>query len=431
MVDSEDSVAVLPVVVLGTDTLLAALPATGGQLARACGAAGFAAATPATWGDEVIADATLRILTRRPEDPAILCSCPLVAEKLLNNGTDLNRFLVPVEAPPVAAARYLRAQFGSAPVHVTYAGSCPAAMHSEIDTHFTPSELFGLLAERGVKLSAQEKDPRGSPVVRRYRSLPGGAPAPQALWAQNGRMLVELATGDYSAELAQRLIARERALFDLAPRLGCVCSGVINGGAPTAARASVMATEPARSRGEVLDPGLRVEVERHIPASQRTPTPPTPPESHPAYRESFAGRDAHIRKVETVAATPPRRIARTPVAMRAVASGSLPVIRTPTGRTIPRAYLAVRPRSLTEDSLPKKAVPLGSIRGGDREVLLGATFGDSAHHRSKPPSVNVPFPVGAAYRVPGPPSLNTSRLHAATLLALVAAVVAVAVFIWA
>jgi len=418
----------LPVIVLGTDTFLAALPATGGQLARACSAAGFAAAMPATWGDEVIANAVIRILTRRAEEPAILCSCPLVAEKLLNNGADLDRFLVPVEAPPVAAARYLRAQFGSTRVHVSYAGGCPAAMHSEIDTHFTPAELFGLLAERGVKLSAQEIDPGSSPAVRRYRSLPGGAPAPQALWAQNGRMLVEFEAGDYSAELAQRLIARERALFDLAPRLGCVCSGVINGGAPSAARSSVMATEPPRAQGEVLDPSLRVDVERNIAASPRTQTPPTPPESHPAYRELFGRGDGRSLTYKGGSATPARNV-RTPMAMRAVASGSIPVIRTSAGHTMPRAYLAVRRRTLAETASPKKATAARSIRsGGDREVLLGATFADADQHRYKPASVNVPFPVGAAYRVPGPPSLNTSRLHAATLLALMAAVVAVAVF---
>ena len=421
----------LPVIVLGTDTLLAALPASGGQLASACSAAGFAAAKPAVWGDEIIAGAALRILVRRAEDPAIMCSCPHVAEKLLNNGADLNRFLVPVEAPPVATARYLRALFGSTPLHVTYAGGCPAAaMHSEIDAHFTPAELFGLLAERGVKLSAQQEDSGTHPVLRRYRSLPGGAPAPQALWAQNGRMLVEFGPGDYSSELAQRLIARERALFDLAPRLGCVCSGVVNGGTPTAARAAVMATEPPRARGEVLDPAVQVNVEREIPASRPARAPSTPPESHPAYRESLAQRDSRTGPYASVKTTPPRRPARTPAAMRAIASGSLPVIRTPTGSTVPRAYVGLRPRSHSEDALPR-ADRLRTIRGGDMEVPLEAAFlVDATHRRSKPPSVNVPFPVGAAYRVPGPPSLNTSRLHAATLLALVAAVVAVAIFIW-
>ena len=421
----------LSVIVLGTDTLLAALPASSGQLARACNAAGFAAAMPAAWGDEIIADAALRILERRADDAAILCSCPYVSAKLLNNGADLNRFLVPVEAPPVATARYLRALYENTQIHVTYAGGCPAAaMHSEIDAHFTPSELFGLLAERGVRLSAQQQDPESAPVLRRFRSLPGGAPAPQELWAQNGRTLVELDDSDYSSELAQRLIARERALFDLAPRLGCVCSGVINGGAPKDARAAVMATEPPRARGEVLDPRVQVDVERRIPAPSRNRTPTTRPESHPAYRELIAQENGRVSAHPLVAVTSPRRQARTPMSMRAVTPGDLPVIRTPAGRTIPRAYLGVRRRSLLEDALPTGADPFGGAGGADRQVLLQATVGDAAHPRAKPSSVNVPFPAGAAYRVPGPPSLNTSRLHAATVLALIAAVVAVAIFIW-
>lgn len=424
--------SMLPVIVLGTDTLLAALPASGVQLASACGAAGFAAAIPAAWGDEIIADATLRILARRTEEPAILCSCPHVAEKLLNNGADLNRFLVPVEAPPVATARYLRALFGTTKIHVTYAGGCPAAaMHSEIDTHFTPMELLGLLAERGVRLSTRQDATGTYPAFRRYRSLPGGAPAPQALWAQNGRMLVELDAGDYSSELAERLIARERSLFDLAPCLGCACSGVVNGGAPTAARATVMATEAARARGEVLDPSLRVNVERQIPPPRATRKPPTPPESHPAYRDSVARPGTRAGIYAAAETTLPRRHARTPVLMRAITSGSLPVIRTRAGRTVPRAYMAVRHRGLSEDAMPGRATRQHDIDGGDKEVLLKAPLlADATYRRAKPPSVNVPFPVGAAYRVPGPPPLNTSRLHAATVLALVAAVVAVAIYIW-
>ncbi|MGI9078116.1 MAG: hypothetical protein ACR2G6_12440 [Gemmatimonadaceae bacterium] len=424
----------LPVVILGTDTFLAALPASSGELARACSAAGFAAAIPAAWGDEIIATATLQILARRPEGPAILCSCPHVAEKLLNSGVHLNPFLVPVEAPPVAAARYMRAQFGSTPIHVTYAGGCPAAaMSSDIDANCTPSELLGLLAERGVMPSGQLEDAEASPVVRRFRSLPGGAPAPQALWAQNGRRLVELDAGDYSSELAQRLIARERALFDLAPRLGCVCSGMVNGGPPTSARAAVMATEPPRARGEVLNPSLQVNVERQIPAPPRTFMAPTPPESHPAYRESVALRNARAgaNALGTLGElTLSRKRARTPVKLRSAASGSVPVIRTSAG-TIPRGYLGVRRHPLSEETSPIQADPPVTIGSGDREVFLKADLlADAVHRRSKPLSVNVPFPVGAAYRVPGPPSLNASRLHAATILALVAAVMAVAVFVW-
>jgi hypothetical protein len=40
-------------VILGTDAVLAAAPATPVQLAHACLAAGYGAAVPASWGDEL------------------------------------------------------------------------------------------------------------------------------------------------------------------------------------------------------------------------------------------------------------------------------------------------------------------------------------------------------------------------------------------
>src|SRR5690348_16284732 len=49
----------VPVVILGTDALLAAAPATPVQLAHACLRGGFANVIPASWGDELIASAVL------------------------------------------------------------------------------------------------------------------------------------------------------------------------------------------------------------------------------------------------------------------------------------------------------------------------------------------------------------------------------------
>ena len=49
----------VPIVILGTDAVLAALPATAVQLAHACIEAGFINVIPASWGDELIAAALL------------------------------------------------------------------------------------------------------------------------------------------------------------------------------------------------------------------------------------------------------------------------------------------------------------------------------------------------------------------------------------
>src|SRR5919199_4247317 len=90
-----DGAAQVPsVAILGTDAILAVLPATPIQLMHACMAAGYAAAVPASWGDELIAAGCLRRLTQRESGPAILCACPHAADRLLDTSPDLAHFLV-------------------------------------------------------------------------------------------------------------------------------------------------------------------------------------------------------------------------------------------------------------------------------------------------------------------------------------------------
>src|SRR3954466_366900 len=81
----------VPIVVLGTDALLAASPSTPVQLAHACLRAGFANVVPASWGDELIAAAVLRRLPEFGNGPAIHCSCPVVAHRLLTVSGDLRQ----------------------------------------------------------------------------------------------------------------------------------------------------------------------------------------------------------------------------------------------------------------------------------------------------------------------------------------------------
>ena len=56
-------------------------------------------------------------------------ACP----RLLAAGSELAPFLVSIVAPPVAAARHLRALFAPRAIRITYIGACPAGADASID----------------------------------------------------------------------------------------------------------------------------------------------------------------------------------------------------------------------------------------------------------------------------------------------------------
>jgi hypothetical protein len=245
------------VVILGTDLLLTARPATPVQLAHACHAAGYTAALPVSWGDELLASALALRASARAGGPVIACVCPHVADRFSG---ELDKFLLPVASPPVATARYVRELYG-APVHITYVGACPGANDPSIDARYTPGEFLARIRELGIEVEEQ-------PVVfesvippdrRRYESLPGGIPTTDALRrAGASHALLELEGDDYIIALAQRLFEREAVLIDVAPRLGCACSGALNAGS---LRAAVAALEPPRARTPVVEASVRVDVD--------------------------------------------------------------------------------------------------------------------------------------------------------------------------
>jgi iron only hydrogenase large subunit-like protein len=171
------------VVILGNDAILAARPATPVQLAHACLAAGFRAVIPASWGDELVAGATLDALSGRATRPAIHCACPHVARRVLGVGSELAPHLISLVAPPVAAARYIRLN-SAGEVRITYAGRCPAAADDSIDARLTPEELLAQLGDRGIDPTAQPEvfESGITPDRRRHLSVPRGLPSPEMRW---------------------------------------------------------------------------------------------------------------------------------------------------------------------------------------------------------------------------------------------------------
>ena len=197
-----------PFIILGADAVLAAVPASPVQLAHACQALGFELAAPATWGDELIAERCLQQLASYEHPTAVICSCPLVTERLTRAGTTLEPFMLTFASPPVATARYLRGAYEGQTLHITYVGACPGADDDSIDARLSPAELLEAFVERGIDLSAQPKSFEALVPLdrRRFYSLPGGTPAHDHVERSAHRALIELAGDDVVLELTQQLI---------------------------------------------------------------------------------------------------------------------------------------------------------------------------------------------------------------------------------
>jgi hypothetical protein len=281
------------VAIIGNDAVLAAAPATPVQLAHACLRRGFTVAVPASWGDELVASEVVRRLASRERGPAVMCVCPFVRSRLLAPGPDLAPFLVSLVSPPVATARYLRAVYGEHGVHITYIGGCPSAEDASIDARLTPDAFLADIAEHGIALSEQPLvfDSIVPPDRRRWCSLPGCAPAADILWTESdSRTLVEIDRDDVSTDLAQHIITREHVVLDLAPGLGCVCSGAISSLPPRSARVAVTAVEPPRALSPVIEPTPVVSLD--VPVIEPTVREPSGTErlvSEPAVSEPPTG----------------------------------------------------------------------------------------------------------------------------------------------
>jgi hypothetical protein len=405
----------LAIAVVGNDALIEALPARPIQFAHACLAAGFDLVFPESWGDELVAEATLRALGGRSGQPAVFCACPIVRQRLLASGVELASLLVNTVAPPVAVARHVRALYSARIGQLMYIGDCPAAGPPDYDVRYRTAEFLALLADSGIDVLAQPTvfDAVLPPDRRRFASLPGGCPAPETLWELgHQRALVELSHGggEFATELAQQLLARQSALVDVAPALGCVCSGVTATTPGSHARVAVASLEPPRAPNPVVESAivdslaepvygvpratfLRDRVGGTAPGSadaathvtSRPPVAITPPRALNAISRSGIGWTTGALSdrsavevtwphapVETEDAVSPGETGQTialrsPVAGRATiprlvhlprpVSGSVPTVTLadPLSFRLPRAYLTRRPARRTP---PPASAPL-------------------------------------------------------------------------
>jgi hypothetical protein len=343
--------------ILGTDAVLAARPATSVQLAHACAAIGFDVVVPASWGDEIIAH-SVALRVRDSAQPLVQCSCPLVARRFAEYAGVLDGMMIRFVPPPIATARYVRALYSGYALRITYAGDCPIGTLDAIDEQLSCAALSELLARRGIDVAAQptEFDSVIPPDRRRHFSEPGGVPSPSALQRIAGTSnVVELAAGDMPADLAQHLLDAERALLDIAPALGCRCSGASAGSENVDARARVRAHEPPRAATPVVDQEIQIP----ISADDVQSPEPAPEPTH--VNGNGVTDTGGTPEPALVAAGPlPRR--RSPAGSVRSVLGTMPVSRGE-GRQLPRLYVARRrssPRGVRQSTMrpmPAETLP--------------------------------------------------------------------------
>jgi hypothetical protein len=269
----------------------------------------------------------------------------------------------------VVLARYLRAAHAPGKLRITYVGRCPGAADESIDARLTAEELLAIFADREIVLDDQPRvyDSVIPPDRRRYRSQPGGLPAPEMLWgaAADGstgvRSLVELYGDDLPVELAQHLLGGKPVLIDCAVKLGCVCSGATPGTDPAGARERLVALEPPRAASPVVDEQLIIDAVLPLPASPRSAIDLVAPAAFVATSHSDGSslteeRPRPQRHEETRTHSPlsssanpassgsgvvPRRLSPSRGIARP-AAGSLPTARDAGGKQLPRTYVAHR-----------------------------------------------------------------------------------------
>ncbi|MDQ2767282.1 MAG: hypothetical protein M3Y30_09020, partial [Gemmatimonadota bacterium] len=218
------------------------------------------------WGDELIAESCLELLADYEHPSAVMCSCPLVTQRLTRASTTLEPFMLTFASPPVATARYLRSAFSGQALHITYAGACPGADDESIDARLRPSDLLDAFLEHGIVIGAQPNCFEALVPLdrRRFYSLPGGAPTRDHVERVARRELIEVTGDDVVLELTQQLIDQTPALLDLAPSLGCACAGAGEHAVRGNARAGLLTLEPPRARQRVLDSSVQVDVSQTL-----------------------------------------------------------------------------------------------------------------------------------------------------------------------
>lgn len=243
--------------ILSPESVAHFYPATPEQLVNACYAAGFRVVTRGVIGDELVAEAYLRLWEEEPWGTLIRSTDPVVVERIQGDFPELVPYLAPVTTPPVAEARYLRAGYGR-DLPVVYAGLVVPARGGELDAVLTFADLEQLLRLREVQVLAQAPFFQRVPEERRrHLSAAGGLPLAMLEEMRHSSMRFRTIRGLAALPALARAVAVDRldlGFVDILSSEGSLDHPLAGPKEQLYWRRAVVAsTEPPRSRVPVVD----------------------------------------------------------------------------------------------------------------------------------------------------------------------------------
>lgn len=234
------------------------------QLVNAAYACGFATVQHGVMGEELVAEAYLRLWAEDNWTTLIRSTCPVLVEKIKKDYPDLMPYLAPVATPSEAEVGYLSQAYPG--MSIVYTGVCLADAGDVADAALTFEELDRLFGEHGVDPAAQPTFHRRIPGERRrHTSTPGGMPLPVLMEERQSSRRFRKFRGLGSLAVIDQAVKDDIDLgfVDILPCEGCLDHPLLGPREQLFWRRSIAASaEPPRSAVPVLDPEIVVDVSR-------------------------------------------------------------------------------------------------------------------------------------------------------------------------
>ncbi|MDH5198164.1 MAG: diguanylate cyclase [Gemmatimonadota bacterium] len=251
--------------VLSPEAVVHFHPVTMEQLVNGAFALGFTTVQHGVMGEELVAEAYLRLWERPRWRTLIRSTCPVLVEKVRKDYPELVPYLAPVTTPAEAETAYLRQAYPDVPI--VYASVCLADARNAAEAVLTFQELDRLFVERDVDLGSMPTFHRRIPGERRrHLSTPGGMPLPVLMEERQSSRRFRKFRGLAALDLIYQATVKDEidlGFVDILPCEGCLDHPLLGPREQLFWRRQIAAGgEPPRSAQPVVDPGISVDVAR-------------------------------------------------------------------------------------------------------------------------------------------------------------------------